>query len=121
MVLAPTPALEMTNGIIAFDREIQEVRLASGVPEAHFLFHFTNVSSHSLTITNVATSCGCTAVELPVLPWVLRAGERGVLPVTLDVAGKKGQIAKTLQVRTDRGYRTLMIRADLAASTDPAD
>jgi len=121
MVLSVSPAAELTNGILVFDRDTQEAIVTDGAPEARFAFTFTNVSPANLTITNVATSCGCTAVEVPVLPWVLKPGEAGRLPVTLEVAGKAGVIAKTLQVRTDRGVKTLTVKADVKPPADLAE
>jgi len=118
MVLPVSPAHELTNSILAFDRDVAEVSVTDGAPEARFTFNFTNVSSANLSITNVAVSCGCTAVELPALPWVLEPGEGGRLPVTLEVAGKSGVVAKTLQMRTDRGTKTLMVKADVTPAAD---
>jgi hypothetical protein len=121
MVLPVSPIAELTNGILAFDRDLQETLITDGAAEARFVFSLTNVSPLNLTITNVAVSCGCTVVELPPLPWVLKPGERGLLPVTLDVAGKQGVIAKTLQVRTDRGVRTLLVKANIKPPADTAE
>ena len=118
MVLSSSPATELSNGILSFDEETQESIVTNDAPEVRFAFSFTNVSTVSITITNVAVSCGCTAVELPPLPWVLKPGESGRMPVTLEVAGKTGVIAKTLQVRTDRGPKTLMVKADVKPPID---
>jgi len=118
MVLPASPAHELTDGILVFDREVAETSVTDGAPEARFFFSFTNVSSANLTITNVALSCGCTAVELPPLPWVLKPGESGRLPVTLEVAGKSGVVAKSLQVRTDRGVKTIIVKADVPPPAD---
>ena len=112
---------ELTNSILAFDRETQETLVTDGAPAAQFRFSFTNVSSARLTITNVAVSCGCTAVELPPLPWVLQPGERGAFPVTMEIAGKRGVIFKSLQVRTDRGVKTLMVKADIKPPPESTD
>ena len=113
-----SPAAELANGILVFDHELQETRITDGAPEAQFVFSFTNISPASLAITNVALSCGCTAVKLPPLPWVLKPGEGGQLPVTLEVAGKNGVIVKSLQVRTDRGLKTILVKADVRPPAD---
>lgn len=121
MILPMAPTLEMTNGILAIDRDTQEALVNDGAPDVRYIFWLTNVSSASLTITNVAVSCGCTAVELPPLPWVLKSGECGRLPVTLEVAGRSGVIAKSLQVRTDRGVKTIIVKADVRPPAETAE
>ena len=118
MVLPVSLTAELTNGILAFDHEMAEATVTNGAPEARFTFNFTNISPASLAITNVGLSCGCTTVELPLLPWVLKPGDRGQLPVTLEVAGKSGVVAKTLQLRTDRGVKTLIVKADVRPPAD---
>lgn len=113
MTLPSVPALELPPGVLAFDRDVAAVTVTDGAPEARFVFHFTNTSPAQIAITNVAVSCGCTAVDLPPLPWTLKPGDSGRLPVTLEVAGKSGDITKSLQVRTDRGIKTIFVKADV--------
>ena len=47
--------------------------------------------------------------------------DSGRLPVTLEVAGKTGVIAKTLQVRTDRGSKTLLVKADIKPRAETSE
>ena len=113
LTMPTSPTLELPQGVLTFDREMAVLTVTNGDPEARFLFYFTNTSPVQIAITNVAVACGCTAVDLPPLPWKLNPGETGRLPVTLEVAGKSGEITKSLQVRTERGMKTIFVKADV--------
>ena len=38
--------------------------------------------------------------------------------MTLEVAGKRGEVVKSLQVRTDRGMKTIYVKAEVAPPVD---
>jgi hypothetical protein len=103
----------MASNILVFAREVESAWITNGAPEANYIFAFTNVGAAIITITNVALSCGCTTVDHPPLPWRLPPGAAARLPVTLEVAGRTGSVVKTVQLRTDQGCKTLVIRAEV--------
>jgi len=80
---------------------------------APFTFHFTNVSSGEISIHGVGTSCGCTVAQLPPLPWKLPPGTNGLIPVTMNLAGKSGVVIKTVTVNTDKGFKMLMLKVTI--------
>ena len=99
----------------AWDALLKEANLAQGKVAAHFTFHLTNVTDHPVTINRVRTSCGCTVVKLPEVPWEIGAGESGKIEVDVDGRGKFGVITKTVTVQSSAGYRYLTVRVSLPA------
>jgi mono/diheme cytochrome c family protein len=121
-VVPPAPAIPVTpptgqlpNEVVAWDGDQKEAIVNAGEPEAHFKFNLTNVSAEAVTIHSVATSCGCTTAHLPPMPWKLEPGTNGEINVTLNLAGKSGTVFKTVTVSTDKGNKTLMVKAVIVA------
>jgi hypothetical protein len=65
-----------------------------------FVFEFKNVSKKSITVSNVQTSCGCTAAEKPTEP--INKGKKGTIKVTYDTK-RIGAFTKTITVFSDGG------------------
>jgi beta-lactamase regulating signal transducer with metallopeptidase domain len=105
------------DGVLAFDKELKEATVNAGEAEAKFKFNLTNVSSSDITITNISTSCGCTVAKMPASPWVLAPGATGEIPVTMNVAGKSGELTKTITVNSDKGTKTLIVKATIMAAS----
>jgi mono/diheme cytochrome c family protein len=63
-----------------------------------------------VTILDVQKSCGCTTAELPPLPWIIAPGTNGQLGLTVNLAGKTGMQIKTVTVRTDKGFKQLILK-----------
>ncbi|HEX5222676.1 MAG TPA: DUF1573 domain-containing protein [Verrucomicrobiae bacterium] len=99
--------------ILVFDNEAKEYTTKSGEIIAPFVFNLTNVSSGEVTINYVQPSCGCTAVQLPPMPWKLPPGGSGQIPVNMNVQGKSGIVMKTVTVHTDKGQKVLMVKATI--------
>ncbi len=57
-------------------------------------FKFRNVGKSNLIISSAQGSCGCTVPEWPKEP--IKPGERGVIKVTFNSAGKSGMQNKTV-------------------------
>jgi len=104
----PLPA-----GILAFDGETKEYITKPGETVASFLFHLTNVSPSEVVITLVQTSCGCTTAKLPPMPWKIPAGGSSEIPVNMNVVGKSGVVFKSVTLHTDKGLKTLMVKATI--------
>jgi mono/diheme cytochrome c family protein len=62
---------------------------------------------------SVHPSCGCTTTELPHLPWTIAPGTNGHIGATVNLAGKSGTLIKTINVSTDKGSKTLMLRINI--------
>jgi len=104
----PLPA-----GILAFDSESKEYTTKSGEIMASYVFYLTNISPDEVVITHVQPSCGCTAVQLPPMPWKIASGGTGQIPVNMNVQGKSGMVMKTVTVHTDKGQKPLMVKATI--------
>lgn len=110
---APPPTPSLPTNVLAWDSETKEYTLKPGEIEAHFTFFFTNISSENVLITSAGASCGCTVPKLPPLPWTNAPGAFGEIPVTMNVAGKNGLVIKTVTVNTDKGPKTLTVKANV--------
>ncbi len=65
-----------------------------------FIFEFKNVSKSPVTVTNVQTSCGCTAAEKPDAP--VEPGKKGKISVSYDTK-RVGPFTKTITISNDQG------------------
>jgi cytochrome c553 len=109
----------LPDGIFAWDELSRATDAAADQPQAHFTFSFTNISSGNVAIVNVHPSCGCTTAQLPTLPWIVAAGANGQIPITVNLAGKSGTLFKTVNVSTDKGSKTLMLRINILLPVIP--
>ena len=112
-VQPPVNTGPMPAGILAFDNEAQEYTMKSGEIIAPFVFNLTNISPSELVITYVQPSCGCTALQLPPMPWKIPSGGTGQIPVNMNVQGKSGIVMKTVTLHTDKGQKPLMVKATI--------
>ena len=62
-------------------------------------FVFTNVGKEPLVITESHGSCGCTVPQWPKEP--IKKGEKGVIKVTFNSAGKMGLQDKTVTITSN--------------------
>jgi mono/diheme cytochrome c family protein len=111
---------ELGSGSAVWDAETKRTNVISGADFVRFSFNFTNVSGADLTISNVQTSCGCTTVQLPSLPWVLPSGGNGQLSVNVNLTGKAGTLVKTITVSTDQGTKMLTVKIIIDPPPEPA-
>jgi mono/diheme cytochrome c family protein len=100
----------LPEGVLAWDGESKEINVSANAAVAGFVFNFTNVSSTPIVILNVRPSCGCTTAKLPPLPWTLAPGTNGQMITTVNLAGKSGTLYKSLNVYTDKGFKTLLLK-----------
>ena len=99
----------LPDGILAFNTVSNETRVTEGEPRAHFTFDFTNLSHQEVTILAVDTSCSCTTVETPSLPWKLGPEATGKIPVAMDVEHETGRDLETVTVTTSQGQKELTV------------
>lgn len=62
-------------------------------------FSFTNTGNEPLVITEAHGSCGCTVPQWPKQP--IKKGEKGVIKVTFNTAGKMGLQDKTVTITSN--------------------
>jgi len=79
--------------------EIERQNIPYG-SEDLFVFEFKNTSKKAAVITNVQTSCGCTAAERPETP--IRKGKKGVIKVHYDTK-RVGGFTTTITVFSNVG------------------
>jgi len=116
---AKTPVNEVPDSVLAWDATIKEYIAKPREAEALFTFNLTNLSPSLITIQSVTTSCGCTVAKLPPVPWIMAPGTNGQIHATMKLAGRSGIVMKSLTVNTDKGQRTLMVRANIPIPSDP--
>jgi cytochrome c553 len=111
--VAHAPETQIADSILAWDAPTKDYMAKLGEVEARFTFNVTNVSSGEVVIHSVSTSCGCTVAQLPSVPWVLAPGSNGQIHATMNLAGKIGNVTKALTINSDKGQRTLLVRASI--------
>ena len=121
-VAVPPPAFTgpLPNTVLAWDSELKSIDVHEGDAQGHLFFSFTNVSPDNVVISNVHPGCGCTAAELPSMPWTLTPGTNGTIPVTISLHGKTGTLFKNLTVTTDKGIKMLNFRVNILPVAIPA-
>ncbi len=103
----------MPNGVFGWNSLMQSTNLSSEASQTYFLFSFTNISEAVVNILDVQTSCNCTTVQLPPLPWTISAGGRGQIPVTVNIEDRNGTFFKSLNIVTDKGMKQLLLRINV--------
>jgi mono/diheme cytochrome c family protein len=98
---------------LVFEADQKEVSPPAGVTGVPFSFSFTNVSDQEVTITMVRASCGCTTLNLPLLPWKIAPGQTGKIESSMDVRGKYGTLLKSLTVESPAGTKHLLMKVNL--------
>ncbi|MEO5802636.1 MAG: DUF1573 domain-containing protein [Verrucomicrobiota bacterium] len=113
---APPPPAEPS---LVWDASEKTYEAKVGEATAPFVFSFTNVSSGEVIITNLQTSCGCTAAQMPETPWHLPAGTNGEIKVTMNLAGKQGNVTKQVTVNTSHGVKALLVHVIIPPAPTP--
>jgi len=89
-----------------------------GETVATFEFTATNRTAESVLVFEAVPSCGCTTAQLPAQPWPLARGASGVLKVSVDLAGKHGDLEKSVVVNSSAGTDTLRLRVIIPESPE---
>jgi mono/diheme cytochrome c family protein len=103
----------LPDGVLAWNGLIQETTVAENAGKAEFTVCFTNLSPDNVTILDVHPSCGCTTAHLPPLPWIIPPGTNGQFGLTVNLAGRAGPQVKTVQVKTDKGLKQLVLKINI--------
>ena len=128
--LAATPAVyvpdtshqndPLPDGVLAWDSLVKETNIVANVTQVHVIFSFTNISSAGVTILEVHAGCHCTTTELPPLPWIIPAGTNAQFGATVNLTERSGPSFKTVTVKTDKGFKQLMIKINVQPLALPA-
>ena len=106
---ARKPTMDFTDTVHSFgtihEKEVVE-----------YDFEFTNHGKTPLIINSAVGSCGCTVPSYPHDP--VPPGQKAVMKVTFNSAGKTGHQLKTVTIHSNtlRGIDMLYINADIAPS-----
>jgi len=111
---APIP-----ESMLAWDAPVKEYIASPRDTEATFTFNVTNISSSTITVSGVTTSCGCTVAKLPSVPWILGPGTNGQIHATMKLAGRNGIVMKSITINTDKGQKLLFVRANIPIPEKP--
>lgn len=102
---------EQTSGkeaVITFDKMEHEFGKLLQGEVVTYSFHFTNTGNAPLLITQVKTSCGCTAGDFPREP--IKPGQDGFIKATYDSKGHHGFQSRTLSVTSNTNPSTTVLR-----------
>ncbi len=100
------------NGRIVFAASTQETGVIFDNEKTKLSFEFKNMGTGPVTITRIKPACGCTAVDLEKTTY--EPGESGVIEVIFDPKGRKGAVARNIDVYTDQKNNpnsTLVVRS----------
>lgn len=102
---------------LKWDADTKENGVNAGAVSTAFTFCVTNVSKADVLINKLQASCGCTAANLPSMPYTLGAGSNVTINVEMQLAGKIGLITKTVTVDSSAGLKTLTVSANIPTDT----
>ena len=85
-----------------------------------FEFHFQNRTNKEVRITRAYTSCGCTVAKLPKTPWIIKPGQKGSIPIIMDLRGKTGIILKETTIITNLGTIILSTKVSVGRTNSPS-
>ena len=105
--------------ILTWDALAKAHNAKPGEQDVGFEFRFQNKTDGEIRIKRADSSCGCTVARLPKLPWVIKAGQKGSIPVTMDISGKTGVITKAITIVTDKGIIPLKARVAIGNTSKP--
>ena len=94
-------------------------RVASIVSNTNTVTVTNSITPTPVTILSVRPSCGCTTAELPPTPWTIAPGTNGQIRLSVNLLGKSGTLFKTVNVSTDKGSKTLMLRINILPPVIP--
>ncbi len=90
---------EAATAVAVFEKYEYDVGVLEEGVSASFDLPIKNISTQTLKIISVESSCGCT--EAVAIPKILPSGKQGVIRVTINTTAKIGKVVKTLDLFTD--------------------
>lgn len=107
LLIGPQNLLAQGNAQITFDTTRYDYGVVQAGAKAEYFFAFTNTGDVDLNISDVKTTCFCTASEWPTQP--IPPGGKGTIRVNFDTVGKNGPYAKGVNVFSNAGESNLII------------
>ena len=101
---------------LKWSAETLEYNPKPGEESAPFQFFVTNVSHAPVIFNGLRTSCGCTVAQLPTTPYTLMPGSNIPVNATMALAGKQGQVTKTITADTSAGMKSLFVKVNMPAA-----
>lgn len=92
------------HGELVWENPAQEFQRTPEDRELNVSFTFRNEGQSPVSVTKVASSCGCTTAELPKKTYA--AGESGTLGAKFVFGGRRGPQSKSITVTSDDGKTT---------------
>ena len=96
--------------VLTWDALAKVHKTSPGEMDVGYEFHFINRTGKEVQIKRAFTSCGCTVAKLPQRPWGIKPGQKGSIPIIMDLRGKAGTITKDTTLITDQGTVVLKTR-----------
>ncbi|MEM9858907.1 MAG: DUF1573 domain-containing protein [Bacteroidota bacterium] len=93
---AATTEASIAGAVITFEEEKFDFGDISQGDKVEHIFKFENTGNEALIITNVQTTCGCTAPNWPRDP--VAPGQESEIKVVFNSAGKMGRQNKVITV-----------------------
>lgn len=93
---AATKNVKATGAVITFAEETHNFGDISQGDKVEHVFKFTNTGNEPLILSNVLTTCGCTATNWPRDP--IAPGKSGEITVSFNSAGKMGVQNKVVTI-----------------------
>jgi len=102
-LVGPTTTIEFESKKFDFGSAVSGEKIDA-------VFKFTNTGSEPLIISDVKTSCGCTASDYPKEP--VEPGQTGEIKAVFDTSGQSGSQSKNVTVvtNTDPASSVLVIQ-----------
>lgn len=91
----------------------QEITSKPGERYVNFKFWFTNTAAEDVMIIRAQSSCFCTVAKLPSAPWRIPPGTNGAIDVQMDLAGKSGEVTKSVSVGSTAGIQMLVVKTKI--------
>lgn len=106
---------------LKWNTESIEYNAKPGEENAPFQFFVTNVSQAPVIFNSLRTSCGCTVAQLPTTPYTLMPGSNIPVNATMNLAGKQGQVTKSIMADTSAGLKNLLVKVNIPAAPATAN
>lgn len=111
-ILVGLGALAAGRAELVFDSAELVLKPRPGEHKLTGEFHFTNLGTAPVSLTEVSSGCSCTVPEASEVP--IAAGARGVVPVTYSPGSRQGRQVQPITVLTSDGKTyELRVVADL--------
>lgn len=103
--------------VMKFEKEEYSFGTIKQGEKVEYSFEFINNGKEPLIISEAHGSCGCTVPEWPKQP--LKKGEKGLIKVTFNSAGKQGMQDKTITITSNASDspKVLHIKGNVEAVT----